>query len=52
MVEGIEFMYIAYTGVWVGLLFYLVYIHLFNQKLAQMTKDLEDMVRSHGRRKE
>jgi CcmD family protein len=49
--SGIEYLYIAYTVIWLGWFVYLIYLHLKQSKIEKDIKNLEDMVKSRDRRR-
>ena len=48
MVEGVEYFYVVYSGIWLGLIFYLIYLHSKNIELQRRLDHLKDMVHTHG----
>ena len=52
MVEGVEYFYVVYAGIWLGLIFYLIYLHSKNIELRRRLDHLKDMVNPHGSKSE
>jgi len=48
--DGMQYLYIAYSAIWLGWFFYLIYLHFKQSRLENDMKNIEVMVSDHGRK--